>query len=310
MGALQEIGAIWKGETQRALRSGRVLALLVLFVLFVGLALAVVGFLVHQLNVQFDAQLVRGGADAAQAQAMAVSAKRQFLAFVITDDVAMQESLAGLPLLLLVVFKLTLRFLPLLIALMGFDQLSGELGPRSIRFLVVRARRDSIILGKALSQATVLAPLLLVSTALMVGVTRALTPDFAAAEVAAWTGRLLLASAGLSLAYLALTALCSAVTRQGAVSLLLNLIVLFVIWYLAAQGEAFRLPGEVAAPDSLTLFKAESPLGYLRYLSVWHYGSDLLHPQPLRFFTAALMHVGFGLVFLGLAQLWLRRRDL
>src|SRR5258707_878339 len=105
----------------------------------------------------------------------------------------MLDSLAAIPIVLLVVFKLTLRFLPLFIALMGFDQLAGEVGPKSIRYLVVRAKRSSMILGKLLSQ--------------------------------------------------------------------------------------------------VTLF-------------------DLLHPHWGRFLTAALVHVGFGLTFLGLAQLALRKRDL
>ena len=51
--------------------------------------------------------------------------------------------------MLLVVFKLTLCFVPLFIALMGFDQLAGEVGPKSIRYLVVRVKRSSIILGQA-----------------------------------------------------------------------------------------------------------------------------------------------------------------
>ena len=38
---LQEIGAVWRGETVRATRSGRVVVLLLLFMMFVGLSLTI-----------------------------------------------------------------------------------------------------------------------------------------------------------------------------------------------------------------------------------------------------------------------------
>jgi hypothetical protein len=90
----------------------------------------------------------------------------------------------------------------------------------------------------------------------------------------------------------------------------LNVIALFVIWFLALIGGAVRFPGEVAEQGTLAMLKAESAVAYLRYASVWFYGDDLLHPHWGRFLTAALVHVGFGLVFLGLAQLALKKRDL
>lgn len=308
MNAWQEITRIWRGETTRALKSGRAVVLLVLFLLFVGLALMVVGFFNHQINAQFEG--LAGGPDPAAAEAQWLVAKKQFLSSFITDDEAMLESLAALPLVLLVVFKLTMRFVPLFIALMGFDQIAGEVGPKSIRYLVVRVRRNSIVLGKFLSQATLFAILLTVCTLLMVSVAKVLNPDFSLDSMALWTLRLIGSSLVLALAYLSLTALCSALVRQGAVSLVLNIITLFVIWFIALVGEAFRFPGEQVAANSLAMLKSESSLAFLRYASVWHFGQDLLHPHWDRFLSAALAHVGFGLAFLGLAQLALKRRDL
>ncbi|MDX2013935.1 MAG: ABC transporter permease subunit [Myxococcaceae bacterium] len=310
---LQEIGAVWKGETVRATRSGRVLALLVLFVMFVSLTLAVVGFVTRQLNASVDKQLQSAGVDATdeRMQEQLNQGKKQFLSVVITDDEEMLESLLTLPVVLLFVFKLTLRFVPLFVALMGFDQLAGELGPKSIRFLVVRLKRNNLILGKFASQVTIFTALLFVCTVLMVLVAKALNADFAAKDVVVWTGRLLAASFVLALAYLALTTLCSALVRSGAVSLLLNIMVLFGIWALAFFGEYFALPGEVLEAGSLkSMVTDESPLAYTRYLSVWHYGQDLLHPDWTRFVTAAVVHVGFALVFLGAAQLVMKKRDL
>jgi|APLak6261679142_1056127.scaffolds.fasta_scaffold00202_16 ABC-type transport system involved in multi-copper enzyme maturation permease subunit len=306
----QEIGAIWRGETRRALKSGRVLVLLILFLLFVGLALTIVGGINHQLNAKFDQQIAMAGADPEAAKEQLIAGKKQFLSTFITDDEAMLDSLAAIPVVLLVVFKLTLRFLPLFIALMGFDQLAGEVGPKSVRYLVVRVKRSSIILGKLLSQATLFGLLLVICTVLMVLVSKLLNPEFAALDVALWTVKLVLTSFTLSIAYLALTSLFSAITRQGAVSLVLNIIALFVIWFVALIGEGFRFPGEEAAPNTLAMLKSESVIAYARYASVWHFGDDLLHPAWTRWMTSGLVHVGFGLVFLGLAQLALKKRDL
>lgn len=305
-----EIGAIWRGETRRALRSGRVLVLLILFLLFVGLALTAVGWVNHLANANFEQQMSMAGADLAQAQDQLAATKRKILQAVVTDDEAMLDSLATIPIVLLVVFKLTLRFLPLFIALMGFDQLAGEVGPKSIRYLVVRVKRSSIILGKLLSQVTLFGILMSICTVMMVLVARVLNPDFAAPDVALWTAKLIISSMVLSLAYLSLTALFSALVKQGGISLVLNVIALFVIWFLALIGEAVRFPGEEAAQGTLAMLKAESHFAYLRYASVWHFGDDLLHPHWSRFLTASLVHLGFGLVFLGLAQLALKKRDL
>ncbi len=310
MADLSEIVAIWSGETRRALKSGRVLVLLVLFVMFVGLALTLVGGALHQVNAKFEQEAAMAGADLSQASAQLTEQKKQFLKMFVTEDEAMLDSLAAIPIVLLVVFKLTLRFLPLFIALMGFDQLAGEVGPKSVRYLVVRVKRNSIILGKLLSQLTIFALLLSLCTLLMVFVARVLNADFATSQVALWTFKLIISSLVLSLAYLSLTALFSAITRQSGIALVLNIIALFVIWFIALVGGAFRFPGEEAALNSLAMLKSESWIAYLRYASVWHFGDDLLHPSWSRALPAALVHVGYGLGFLGLAQLALKKRDL
>lgn len=307
---LSEIVAIWRGETKRALKSGRVLVLLILFLMFVGLALTVVGGLQYQATAKFEQQAAMAGADVSQVQSQFGEQKKQFLKMFVTEDDAMLEALASIPIVLLVVFKLTLRFLPLFIALMGFDQLAGEVGPKSIRYLIVRVKRSSIILGKLLSQATIFAMLLSICTLLMVIVARVLNPDFAAAQVALWTAKLIVSSMVLSLAYLALTALFSSLTRQSGIALVLNVIALFVIWSIALWGEFFRFPGETVDMASLAQFKSESWQAYIRYASVWHFGDDLLHPSWARALPAALVHVGYGLGFLGLAQLAMKKRDL
>jgi ABC-type transport system involved in multi-copper enzyme maturation permease subunit len=58
--------------------------------------------------------------------------------------------LAGCPYALWMMLIATLWLVPLLVALMTFDAISGELQRGTARFWVVRARRSSYLLGKAL----------------------------------------------------------------------------------------------------------------------------------------------------------------
>lgn len=310
MDDIREIKEIWRGEIGRALKGGRVIVLLILFVLFTGLALTIVGSISRQMSSQLEQGISAGQIDAAAAQKQAVEGRKKFLSTFFTDDDQLLDWLGAMPLVLFVVFKMTMVFAPLFIALMSFDQISGEIGPKSIRYLVVRVKRSSILIGKFLAQATLASALLILCTLLMVVVTKFLNDDFTLGSAALVGGKLCVVLVVFALAYLGLSSLCSAVTRQSGVSLVLNVILLFVIWSMAFIGNLFRLPGEEATFGSLSSIKSESWLGTMRYGSVWNFGQDLLHPQAARFLCAGLVHVGFALLFLGLAHLALRRRDL
>ncbi len=305
-----EIKEIWRGEVGRALKSGRVVALLMLFLLFTGLALTVIGFFNYKLNTQQEEALKGQNVDkAAIAKADAESRKR-FIGFAFTDDEELSDFLSEMPMVLLVVFKLATVFLPIFVGLMGFDQISGEIGPRSIRFLVLRVKRSSIVVGKFLSQATLLAGLMAISTLVMVLVAKFLNADFGWGDATKILFKLLVAGLVSVIAYEALTTLCSAITRQTGVSLLLNVGSVMVIWFLSIISSVYRAPGEAPAFGSFESLKSESYAAYLKYASVWTYNQDLLHPSAVRFLSAAMVHVGFGLLFLGLAHLSLRRRDI
>lgn len=308
---LREIGVIWRGEVTRALRSGRVIVLLVLFALFTGLSLSIIGWFAHQATSQAEKQAIDANVDPERAQEALTETKQKFVSYFFADqDEALGEALLAMPLVLLIVFKLSVRFVPFFIALMGFDQISGEIGPRSIRYLVVRSRRSSILLGKFLAQATVLALLMAASVGMMVAVARVGNDTFGLGVAALTFVKLWAAAMVLSVAYLALTSLCSALFRQAPLSLIFNVIALFAVWFVALVGEAYRLPGDEVAAQSMDSFKSESPLAYARYLSVFHYASGLLHPHWQKFGAAGLAHLGFALCFLGLGYAALRRRDL
>lgn len=309
---MNELRAIWKGELRRALTSGRALVLLALFLLFTGLVLGAVGVAMKVVTNQADqalADAVSKGADPTLAKQQLLDKKREFLSNF-TNDEAYVSAVLELPLVLLVTFKLLTWFVPLFVALMGFDQLSGEVGPKSIRYLVVRVRRSSILLGKLLAQVTALLLMLALGTLLMVGVTRAFHSDFEAVAMARWAGKLFVALSLLGASWAALTALFSALFRTPGVSLVVNIMAILALAFVSSLGGWFRFPGEEARGVLDTLARSESWAAYLRYASVWHFGQSLIHPDWRQLGAAALAHAGWAASFLGVAQVTLAERDL
>src|SRR5262249_42945334 len=82
------------------------------------------------------------------------SVMRQGYHQVLMAEYKNNEEIAGYlvnsPPLVYVLFKGTLTFLPLVVLLVGFDQIVGEVQHRTLRYSAGRAFRPSIVAGKAL----------------------------------------------------------------------------------------------------------------------------------------------------------------
>ena len=295
MDGLKETLVIWSAELRRAVRSGRAVVLLGLYSMFSALVLLVVGWLASQVREAVNKQLETAGAGADASAQVGEEMRKGVLGFLTSNDSAMMEALAQVPLEVLVVFKITLFFLPAYVVLMGFDQISGEVGPRSMRYLTVRARRSSVLLGKFLSQATLLLGLVLIIDLAIFVYARIANPDFGFADVVLNLLKFWLAAIVFSLAYVSLTTLCSALFRSPAVSLVFNFILLFIFWLMDTVG---RASGE------------DGVLRFLRYLSPSYYAGNLLHPRLAEFAASGAAYAGFATIFLLGAYAVLRARDL
>ncbi|WP_342374331.1 ABC transporter permease [Myxococcus stipitatus] len=295
MDGLKETLVIWSAELRRALRSGRAVVLLGLYSMFSALVLLVVGWITREIRNAVNQQLANAGADTDAPARVAEEMRKGMLGFLSSNDTAMIEALAQVPLEVLLVFKVTLFFLPAYVALMGFDQISGEVGPRSMRYLTVRARRSSVLLGKFLSQASLLVGLVLVIDLAIFVYARIANPDFGFAAMGLNLIKFWLAAIVFSLSYVALTTLCSSLFRSPPVSLVFNFILLFIFWLVDTVGRAVS---------------EESALRGLRYLSPSHYATDLLHPQLTQFGISGAAYAGFATIFLLGAYGALRARDL
>jgi ABC-2 type transport system permease protein len=273
-------------ELLRAVRSPRVLVLLLLFATSTALVGLVLGLLTRGID--------------AQGPEVTAAASAGILGFLVGNDAAALQRLVELPLLVPLVFRVTLFFLPLYVALLGYDQLSAEVASGSVRYLVVRARRGSILGGKFLAQVLVMLALLgLVLFGLFAagaGLRAGLDPVlYATAAVRFWMG-----GAALAFAYLGLTAFASAATASPGASLLLNLALLFGFWLLDVTGGRAAAGSQAGEPESW--------LAPIRWLSPSAYVSGLLGSSAA-LATSALAYAAFGALFLALAWAAFRVRD-
>lgn len=294
METLGPIGVIFDGEWRRNVRSARGVVLLALFVLFTAVALLVVGALTAKLDAQFH-HLAMQGASPDQIRMATQQAHAGILGFLFSSDPAVLNGLTKLPLVVPIVFRITLLFLPLYIAVMGFDQISGEVGPRSIRYLLVRVPRSAILFGKFLGQAAVLVTLMVIVDLGIFVYARVTHPELSSTLGALILGRMLVAAVVYSLAYLGLTALCSTWVRNAAVSLVLNVLLLFGFWLIDVLWGGAGATGVGA---------------WISHLSPSHYAVRLLYPAWSTFGVATGAYVLFAAIFLGASYLLLRTKDL
>ena len=306
---LQEIGAVWRGELSRATKSGRIVALLVLYLVFTTLALGLAGAANVKLNEQFGGDAAKAaGLTPELAKEQMLAAKKGVLDFVY--DEPWVSTFAPLPLVLLFVFKLAMVFVPLFVALMAFDVVSGDVGPRTIRYYVVRVRRSSLLAGKFLSLATLYAWLVATCVVVMTFVAKILNPEFSMADTASWGLKLVLASVVYGLAYLGLTTLCSSMVRTSAVSLIIYVILLVVFWVVNFVATTFLvLPGDSTGTGPFSDLRSSTWWAALRYLSIWQYENDLLHTDWVLALSSVLAHVGFAALCVGAGMVILQKRD-
>lgn len=284
---LPELWTIVRAELRRTVRSARALILILVYGAFTVLAGLVVAGLTRGIEQQSD-------------PTAAVVARSWMLSALVGGNESAIRALSGLPILVPLVFRLTLFFLPLYVALLGFDQLSSEVGSRSVRYLVVRSRRSSIVLGKFAAQALVLAVLV----GVVVGglfLTAGLGAEIAEpAAYLAMAVRFWIAGTALALAYLALTTLASALTSTPAGSLFTNLGFLLAFWALdlfGSQGEATRrATGHASWTEPL------------KWLSPSGYASGLLGPSSATL-TSIVAYACFAAVFLAAGWGAFRVRD-
>ncbi len=227
--------------------------------------------------------------------AAAIASQREFRVRALTlahdGNSSIGEYLADCPATLLFLFKGTLFFLPLLVLLVGFDQIVGEIQHRTMRYAAIRARRSSLVAGKALGVWAVIAVMVLVlhATVWLIMIGRGTS---GAGETLGWGVKLWGMSVASAGAYVGLVSLVSSSFRTPVVALFSGFGVLFAM-----------------AVTNLILGLIEKTR-ILTWLFPSTYASLLVSPDPLRALGGIGALIAYGVAMACFAAWLVERRDL
>ncbi len=197
--------------------------------------------------------------------------------------------LADCPYSLWMMLVATLWLAPLLIALLDFDAVSGELQHRSVRFWTVRTRRSSYMIGKYLGAWIVVLSVTLGVNVIVWGVTASMG-GLPVSQVLGWGVRFFLVTIPISAAWCGVATLVGSQFKAPMLSLLVIFATFFGLWL-------FRIAG--AFPQT----------AWLAYAYPNFYDGLFLSPRP-RDVAAGLLGTGLiATLTTAAATLVFERRD-
>ncbi len=198
------------------------------------------------------------------------------------------------PALLSIIFLILIFGMPLLISFLAFNQISGDVQSRGLRYVLLRTARANVFFGRFLGTAffsTLVIAIIIATITFYLGVNIKIYP---AGLLVAWALHGFLALAVLMLPYIALCSLISVSVDSPFVSLILAKLAIGGVWLFAVIGSHY-------------LWK---PTIHLKYALPWGLQNHLLHPDLTHSLPAALACLGYMLVFLILGYHRFETRDL
>jgi ABC-type transport system involved in multi-copper enzyme maturation permease subunit len=304
---LTETRLVAARELQRSIRSAK------------GIALGVLT-LIGAVVASFLSVWIEGGYRAratAETAAAFIELKRQALTVMSGDPQFADHYAASVPISLFIFLKITVWLSPLLVALLGFDSISGDLQHRTIRFWTVRARRSSLFIGKGLALWLLVG---IVAFALnLVSGTVALARGYVTfTDLVAWGTRFWFVVFVIAGAWAAIATLVSSCFRAPIVALLTTLATFFVLWLAGIGAFGSRLCGSTdgAMPTSMPPLMgapmAASPLTRMAWYEFFYpnaYDALLLSPEWGRVVSGVGILLAFVVVVTVAGCALLQRRD-
>ncbi len=289
MSPVTEIGLLASRELRRSVRSVKGLIL--------GIITLVGAVLASLVLTWVEGQKV---AEAGSREAL-VELRRQMLEKQ-TGDAGLARYLASMPQSLRSFLDLTIWLGPLLVALLGFDAVAGELQHRSVRFWAVRSRRSSYFAGKLLGLWALVALVTVVLSLLVDGF--ALVRGFVgAADILRWGSRFALVAVVIAGPWAAIATFISSTFKQPIGALLTTFGTFFLLWVVNVAGVATRAR---ALAETGTL-----PRPHLwEYVYPNAYDNLLLSPEPGKVAIALGVLLGFVALATAGGSLLFARRDL
>jgi ABC-type transport system involved in multi-copper enzyme maturation permease subunit len=264
----REVGVVAQRELLRNIRSGKGIAMFSLFLLgglvFSMLVSNVIGMLLKKIAAQTEMS------------SLPPELQRQLFESYLGEmygSEAVAKHLGGSPAILYFLFKGTLVFLPLLVLLVGFDQLAGEIQHRTIRYSAGRASRASIVVGKALGIWGVVSVMVLVLHVTVWVIVLARGESIV--PILSWGGRFWLYSCLCAASYVGFSSIVSSLFRTPIVALFVGAGIGAVLWLahgllgLSHKTEAATWAFPNAYEQLLVLPEAQKVLGGALLFILW-----------------------------------------
>ncbi|MBA3542060.1 MAG: hypothetical protein H0T79_20760, partial [Deltaproteobacteria bacterium] len=197
------------------------------------------------------------------------------------------------PAMVSAILVLLVLFTPLLVCLGGFNQTSGDISTKGLRFLLIRTERPNIFIGRFIGTylftAAVFA-LLFGILALYMGVKVKVHPT---SDMVLWLLQGYVRIMLFALPYMAICAWISCAIESPFGSLVISLMLTYMVPLFIRQGE-----------------KLNDNVGYLQLSNPWGYKWWLFQPMGLQFFGGIVAMLGFTAAFLWLGNRYFGKRDL
>jgi ABC-type transport system involved in multi-copper enzyme maturation permease subunit len=231
-----------------------------------------------------------------------------------TGDAALASYLASMPEALSTFLSITVWLGPLLVALLGFDLVAGELQTKSVRYWAVRSRRSSYFAGKLLGLWALVGLVTLVLD-LIVNVVAVAKGVVTGHELLAWGPRSWLVAFLIAGAWAAIATFISSCFRQPIVALLTTFGTFFVLWVLSAVGSALRLRevllAAAAAADTPDAHPPSMPpMHWYEYLYPNNYKELLLSPESKSVVVGLMLVLAFLVASVAGGSALFRKRDI
>lgn len=198
------------------------------------------------------------------------------------------------PAFLSALFMILLIGMPFVIPFGAFNQTSGDIGTKGLRYLLLRTERVNVFLGRYLGTAAFLIVVQALTILFVVTFVAFNVKVYETGDLAAWGLHGVVALGLMTLAYVALAAMLSACTDTPLASLAL----------LKTCIGGVLLSAVILRNVALDAFE------YLKWLLPWGIQNQLIAPEMTRVVGAGLACVGYALVFLFLGSKRFETRDL
>jgi ABC-type transport system involved in multi-copper enzyme maturation permease subunit len=276
---LSEVRFVAQRELRKSFRSAKGIVLLTLSLLG-GTAVTLLLAWVQQLRREKLADITPEAIEAARERAMTEA----------FGDAATGKALAHTPEVLLAVFFITIWLTPLLISLLGFDNVSGEMQHKTVRYWTLRTRRASYMVGKWLGLwTTVSAITLTMHTVIwMVCIFRGEAP---AATAISWGLRLWIITLPISAVWCGISTFVSSIFKTPILALLATFAAFFVLWVVYLFGLRFNV-------DALTYVYPNTFDGFL------------INQRIDRWMTGLAVCIGMTALYVAASSVLFTKRDL